>query len=66
MNYRNSIMSKINPLSYWRRCVIAITLVSAFIAHTSVDGVRTAIAPLVFLGVLFVPHMFSFGYEKIF
>lgn len=39
-------------LKEWAYAGFGITLVSAFISHTAVDGVNTAVMPLVFLGVL--------------
>ena len=45
-------------LKEWAYAGFAITLVSAFIAHTTVDGVQTAIPPLVALGILLLSYTF--------
>ena len=42
----------------WTYAGVAITFLSAFIAHTSVDGVATAIAPLISLVLLVVSYIY--------
>ena len=51
-------------LKEWAYAGFAITLVSAFIAHSSVDGVQTAIGPVVALGLLIVSYVFLDKREK--
>lgn len=43
----------------WAYTGLAITFVSAFIAHTAVDGMSTAIAPVVSLALLVVSYIFA-------
>lgn len=42
----------------WAYAGLAITFVSAFIAHTAVDGASTGIAPLISLVLLVVSYVF--------
>ena len=43
----------------WAYAGLAIVFVSAFIAHTSVDGAATAVAPLISLVILVVSYVFA-------
>lgn len=43
----------------WTYAGSAFTFVSAFIAHTAVDGMHTAVAPLVSLALLVVSYIYS-------
>ncbi len=43
----------------WAYAGLAIVFISAFIAHTSVDGAATGIAPLVSMVILVVSYMFA-------
>jgi hypothetical protein len=45
-------------LKEWAYVGLGITFISAFIAHTAVDGVSTAIAPLVSLVLLVVSYIY--------
>lgn len=42
----------------WAYAGLAITFLSAFIAHTAVDGIGTAMAPLVSLALLVTSYVF--------
>ncbi|HRF78580.1 MAG TPA: DoxX family protein [Flavobacteriales bacterium] len=42
----------------WTYAGVAITFLSAFIAHTSVDGVATAVAPVISLALLVVSYIY--------
>ena len=42
----------------WAYAGLGITFLSAFIAHTSVDGVRTATAPVISLALLVVSYIY--------
>jgi len=51
-------------LKEWAYAGFGITLVSAFIAHTAVDGVQTAVAPLIALGILIISYTFQSRMRK--
>lgn len=42
----------------WAYAGLAITFVSAFIAHTAVDGAATAMAPLISLALLVISYVY--------
>ncbi len=42
----------------WAYAGLAITFLSAFIAHTAVDGVSTAVAPVVSLALLVISYIY--------
>lgn len=42
----------------WTYAGVAITFLSAFIAHTSVDGLATAVAPVISLALLVVSYIY--------
>lgn len=42
----------------WAYAGFGITFISGMIAHTLVDGVATAVAPAVFLGILVVSYLY--------